>query len=63
MWQKQQNAMKNIPIIDGQKDPREQYIEDLQQTISKINKLKNSCVLLLGDMNIDPRQDTKHAQQ
>ena len=63
MWQKQQNAMKNIPIIDRQKDPREQYIEDLQQTISKINKLKNSGVLLLGDINIDPRQDTKHAQQ
>ena len=63
MWQKQMKAMQIIPIYDKEIDPKYQYIADLQKIIEKINRKKNTSILLLGDMNIDPRQDTEPAKK
>ena len=63
MWQKQKKAMQKIPIYEKEIDPKYQYIADLQITIEKINRKKNTSILLLGDMNIDPRQDTEPAEK
>ena len=61
MWQKQIKAMQKIPIYDKEKDPKHQYIADLQKILEKINCKENTSILILGDMNIDPRQDTEPA--
>ena len=52
MWKMQERKMQSIPRTERKKDPKEQYIADIQKTITKL-KQKGYQVIVIGDTNIN----------
>ena len=50
MWRTQERKMQTIPREERKKDPKEQYIADIQKAITEL-KHKEYQVIILGDTN------------
>ena len=53
--------MGNIPNYERATDPREQYIKDIQNLITKL-KDEQFQVIMAGDMNININKDAKETR-
>ena len=62
MWQYQIKQMGEIPPAKKENDPRDRYIEDLEKIVHKLIKNKFK-IILMGDINIDFREDTDKAEK
>ena len=54
MWRTQERKMQTIPREERKRDPKEQYIADIQKAITEL-KHKEYQVIILGDSNINEK--------
>jgi len=59
MWYRQSEDMKKIPIEDRCKDPKEQYIKDINEYIDRMQTKGKFEIIMAGDVNINPNKDNK----
>ena len=59
MWYRQSEDMKKIPKAERCKDPKEQYVKDLNVYIDTMQTKEKFEIILVGDMNINPNKDDK----
>jgi exonuclease III len=61
MWYRQSVEMKKIPAKERCKNPKEQYIKDINEYIDQMQTKEKFEIILTGDMNINPDKDNKTA--